>query len=416
MVSIYFVSTYKPILCGIADYLKFLLSGVPKEKWKVISFNLKKFQDSLGRLTGGKKESPKQVWYGITNRRAPSLNEILEGIKNFQKKDEKYLLWFQHTFGIWKNLRGFARLLRELNGLKIKKIVSFHTIHFQSGQTPWGMEKREYNLLKAIFPWVDAVTVFSLGSYLAIKKAFPQHINKTHILGHGIHYFPRIIKMSKNIAKRKVYQFLIKKSNLEEEKKSELKKENIFLDPKILIIGNAGFVTPTKNTEKLFLMRNYLQKVFHQRKIVAIYIGTPREKSKKELNYSEKLNKMHNGKNIFFLETWLPEEFLLPFQKALDINFYWPKKCTQSGILAHILGTGNLIAGRDMEGSGEMLKEAGQIVDKDFGKLILKIKKVISSPNLLKEMERKAIKYAKKYSWGNQALKHYKLAERIISS
>jgi len=416
MVSIYFVSTYKPILCGIADYLKFLLKELPPTRWKIISFNLKKFQDSLGRLTDEKKESPKQVWYGITNRRAPSLNEILKGVKSFQKKDGKYLLWFQHTFGIWKNLRGFARLLRELNGLKIKKVVSFHTIHFQSKQTPWGMEKREYNLLKGIFPWVDAVTVFSRGSYLAIKKAFPQYINKTFILKHGIHYFPRIIKMSKDTAKRKVFQFLIGKSNLEEEKKTELEKEKIFLDPKILMVGSAGFVTPSKNTEKLFLMRNYLQKVFPQRKVVALYIGTPREKSKKELNYSEKLKKMHDGKNIFFLETWLPEEFLSPFQRALDINFYWPRKCTQSGMLAHILGTGSLIAGRDMEGSGEILKEAGQIVDKDFEKLIFKIKKVISSPSLLKKIEEKSIKYAKKYSWENQALKHYQLAERIVSS
>lgn len=416
MVSIYFVSTYQPILCGIADYLKFLLREIPKEKWKVISFSLKDFQDSLGRLTLARRESSKQVWYGITNRRTPSSNEILEGTKKFPKEDEKYILWFQHTFGIWKNLRGFARLLRELNKVKIKKIVSFHTIHFQSKETPWGMEKREYNLLKAIFPWVDAITVFSRGCYLATKKAFPQYISKTYILRHGIHYFPRIIKMSKIEAKRKIHQFLIEKSNLEEEKKTELKKENIFLDPKVLIIGNAGFITPTKNTEKLFLMRSLLQGVIPQKKVIALYIGTPREKSKKELNYSQKLKKMHNGKNIFFLETWLPEEFLPLFQKALDMNFYWPRKCTQSGILAHILGTGSLIAGRDMEGSGEILKEAGQITDKDFEKLILKIKKIISNLSLLKEIEKKTLKYAKKYSWGNQALRHYELAERIISS
>lgn len=416
MVSIYFVSTYQPILCGIADYLKFLLREIPKEKWKVISFSLKDFQDSLGRLTLARRESSKQVWYGITNRRTPSSNEILEGTKKFPKEDEKYILWFQHTFGIWKNLRGFARLLRELNKVKIKKIVSFHTIHFQSKETPWGMEKREYNLLKAIFPWVDAITVFSRGCYLATKKAFPQYISKTYILKHGIHYFPRIIKMSKIEARRKIHQFLIEKSNLEEEKKTELKKENIFLDPKVLIIGNAGFITPTKNTEKLFLMRSLLQGVIPQKKVIALYIGTPREKSKKELNYSQKLKKMHNGKNIFFLETWLPEEFLPLFQKALDMNFYWPRKCTQSGILAHILGTGSLIAGRDMEGSGEILKEAGQITDKDFEKLILKIKKIISNLSLLKEIEKKTLKYAKKYSWGNQALRHYELAERIISS
>ena len=149
-----------------------------------------------------------------------------------------------------------------------KKIVSFHTIHFQSKETPWGMEKREYNLLKAIFPWVDAITVFSRGSYLATKKAFPQYISKTYILKHGIHYFPRIIKMSKIEARRKIHQFLIEKSNLEEEKKIELKKENIFLDPDALLIGNSGFVSPNKNTEKLFLMRDLLQKsIPHKKKI-----------------------------------------------------------------------------------------------------------------------------------------------------
>ena len=280
MVSIYFVCTYKPILCGIADYLRFLLKEIPKEKWKIISFNLKNFRDSLGRVIPEGKESPKQVWYGITNRRAPSSNEILEGIKKFSKKDEKFILWFQHTFGIWKNLRGFARLLRELNGLKIKKVVSFHTIHFQSKRTPWGMEKREHNLLKAIFPWVDAVTVFSKGSFLAIKKAFPKYISKTCILRHGTHFFPEVIKMSKVEAKREINQFLIEKSDLKEEKKFELKKENIFLDPKVLMIGNAGFISPHKNTEKLFLIRDPLQEIFPQRKVVAIYIGTPREKRK----------------------------------------------------------------------------------------------------------------------------------------
>ena len=415
MVSIYFVSTYQPILCGIADYLKFLLREIPKEKWKVISFSLKDFQDSLGRLTLARRESSKQVWYGITNRRTPSSNEILEGTKKFPKEDEKYILWFQHTFGIWKNLRGFARLLRELNKVKIKKIVSFHTIHFQSKETPWGMEKREYNLLKAIFPWVDAITVFSRGCYLATKKAFPQYISKTYILKHGIHYFPRIIKMSKIEARRKIHQFLIEKSNLEEEKKIELKKENIFLDPDALLIGNSGFVSPNKNTEKLFLMRDFLQKSTPDKKIVAIYVGTQREKNKKELNYSIKLRKLHNGIDKFFLETWLPGKILPIFQRALDINFYWPRKCTQSGIISHILGTGSLIAGRDMEGSGEMLKEAGQIAEKDFQKLTLEIKKIISNPNLIKKVERRALSYAKKYSWKNQALKHYKLADYILS-
>jgi len=415
MVSIYFVSTYQPILCGIADYLKFLLKEVPKEKWKVISFNLKNFQDSLGRIIPAKKGSSKQVWYGITNRRAPSKKEILEGIKRLRRGEEKYILWVQHTFGIWRNSLGFARLLRELKELNIKTVVSLHTFHFQSKEPPWGMRRQEYSLLRRLFPWVDAITVFSKGSYLAIKKAFPKYISKTHILKHGIHLFPEIIKMSKNKTKRKIYEFLVEKSDLKKEQKTELKRENIFFDPNVLLIGNSGFVSPDKNTERLFLMRDLLQKFIPDKKIVAIYVGTPREKSKKKLKYALKLRKLHNGINKFFLETWLPGKMLPIFQKALDINFYWPKKCTQSGIIAHILGTGTLIAGRYMEGSGEMLKEAGQIVEKDFQKLAFKIKKIISNPNLIKKSEKKALNYAKKYSWVKQALEHYKLADDIIS-
>jgi len=415
MTPIYFISTYKPILCGIADYLKFLLKEIPKEKWKVISFDLKSFQDSLGRLTHEKKESPKQVWYGITNRRAPSTSEILKGIKKFNKKKENFVFWIQHTFGIWKDLRGFSRLLRELSKFKIKKIISFHTIHFQSQQTPFGMEKKEYNLLKKVLPWVEAITVFSKGSARVVKKAFPAFKNKVHILQHGIPSYPEIIKMPKKEAKRRIYKFLIEKTDLPRERISELKKENIFLDPNALLIGSSGFISPNKNTEKLFLMRDFLQNIIPEKKIVAIYVGIRREGSKKEINYSQKLHRFHNGRNKYFLETWLPQEMLPIFQRALDINFYWPKKCTQSGILSHILGTGVIIAGRDMEGSGEMLRESGQIAEKNFESLILKTKKIILNPFLLRKIERKAIKYAKKYSWENQALRHYKLAEKIIS-
>jgi len=415
MVSIYFVCTYKPILCGIGSYLKFLLKEIPKNQWKVISFDLKGFQLSRGRLTIEKKESPKQVWYGVTNRRALSAGEILEGIKKFAKKDTKYILWFEHSFGMWKNSRGFAKMLRQLNELKIKKIISFHTIHFQSKETPWGMEKREHKLLQTLFPYVEAITVFTKGAYRAVTKAFPEYKNKVYILRHGINFFPEIIKMSKKEAREKVYKFLIKKSNLTKEKKIELKKENIFFTPSTLMIGSVGLITPTKNIESLFSARDFLQKIISKKKIVAIHMGTTRERMKKFLNYSQKLQKIHDGVNNFFLEIWLPEKILPVCQKAFDVNYYWPRKCTQSGMTPQALGTGAIIAGRDMEGSGEILKEAGQITEKDFQRLLIKIKKTTLNSKFRRKIEKRALKYIKKFSWRNQALKHYKLAEYIYS-
>ncbi len=78
------------------------------------------------------------------------------------------------------------------------------------------------------------------------------------------------------------------------------------------------------------------------------------------------------------------------------------------------MGAGAIIAGRDLEGAGEMLKEAGQLVDTDLRHLIMKIKKLIGNPELEERMEEKALGYAEEFSWENQARKHYELAESIL--
>jgi len=415
MISIYFVCSCPPILCGIGSYLKSLLKEIPKNKWKAISFDLKNFQLSKGRLTSEKKENPKQVWYGIANRRAPSAAEILEGIKKFAKKNGKYILWFEHSFGMWKNSYNFGKMIQELSDLKIKKIISFHTIHFQSKETPRGMEKKEYKLLKNILPYVEAVTVFSRGACQAVRRAFPEYQKRIYILRHGISHYPKIVKMSKKEARKKLFNFLIKKTNLPKKKKIELKKENSFFVSGTFIMGSVGFITPTKNIESLFSTRDSLQRIIPEKKVRAIHIGTIREKRKGFLNYHQKLQKMRNGINKFYLDIWLPDEMLPICQKAFDINYYWPRKCTQSGITPQALGVGGIIAGRNMEGSGEILKEAGQIIEEDSQKLLLRIKKIALNQKLRGKMEKKALKYVKQFSWRNQALKHYKLAERVYS-
>ena len=103
-------------------------------------------------------------------------------------------------------------------------------------------------------------------------------------------------------------------------------------------------------------------------------------------------------------------------QRAFDINFYWPRECTQSGVLAHQLGAGAIIAGRDLEGVGETLKEAGQLADTDLRCLVLKMKNLIDNPELAERIEESALRYAAEFSWPNQARRHYELAESLLSS
>jgi hypothetical protein len=102
-------------------------------------------------------------------------------------------------------------------------------------------------------------------------------------------------------------------------------------------------------------------------------------------------------------------------QRAFDINFYWPSDCTQSGILSHALGAGAIVAGRDLEGVGETLREAGGLADKDLWRLLTQMKNQIINPVLGKEREDAARQYAARLSWQKQAQLHCDLADYVLS-
>ena len=43
MVSVCFVGTYKPIMCGIADYTSFITRESPVGRWGMLSFDLENY-------------------------------------------------------------------------------------------------------------------------------------------------------------------------------------------------------------------------------------------------------------------------------------------------------------------------------------------------------------------------------------
>ena len=101
--------------------------------------------------------------------------------------------------------------------------------------------------------------------------------------------------------------------------------------------------------------------------------------------------------------------------RALDVYFYWPSECTQSGIVAHALGAGATIACRDLEGVGETVKMAGGLAHNDLEGLLLDIRELLLDPSLSEQMSERALGYADNFSWRNQALRHFELAEQLYS-
>lgn len=407
MAYITFITPYKPIICGIADYTEFTTRESLPGTWAVLSFNLEQYG---APLSNNKVSLTDPVSYCIPSRYDFSASSILKGIRH----SEDEVLWFQHEFGIWPDDVRFVNMLRDLDGIKV---VSPHSLHFQSDETIYGLRRREHSFLQILLPHIDAITVFSDGVYQAVTRAFPEYCERVHILRHGTHLYPEIARMSRLEAKKRIHEFLIGESGLDQASKGKLRQEGVFLDPEATLIGGTGFISRSKGIDPLFNARDVLHEMLPGRRIIAVYVGFLRQTDNKDgSRWAVKLRGRCSDAGHFFLETYLPGDLLPVMLRALDIHFYWPGDCTQSGIIAHALGTGATIACRDMEGVGEMVKMAGGLTSPDFSRLIDGVRWLVLDRGLRDEMSERAVRYAEEFSWRNQALKHFELAEQLCRS
>lgn len=407
MAFITFVTPYKPINCGIADYSDFIVREGPLGGCDVASFNLENYGVPI------RNDRPSltcPVWYGIPSRDDYSASSVLEGLK----PHEDHVLWFQHEFGIWRDNARFVNMLRDLNETKV---VTLHSLHFQSSETPYGLRRQEYTFLHLLLPHTDAITVFSDGVYKAVTRAFSEYSDKVHVLRHGTHLYLGLARMSRAKAKARIHEYLVGECGLDQASKDSLRQQGVFLDSDTMVIGGTGFITASKGIQLLYDARDALKQMLPERKIAAVYVGFLREAgSSTDSKFAAEMRTKCDGAGQFFLEIYLPGDMLPVLQRALDIYFYWPSDCTQSGIVAHALGAGATIACRDMEGVGETMKMAGALTSTDFEQLITGIKELVFNPWLRNEMSERAVRYAEAFSWRNQALKHFELAERLCRS
>ncbi len=406
MITVCFVGTYPPIMCGIADYTHYIARNGPLGEWRVISFALD--EDTPVSAHQGKPYVP-ESWHGIPGSEDLTVPVVKRGLETLGCADSDSVVWFQHEFNIWTNS---LALMATFRGLDLPKIVTFHTLHFQSAETTSGLCCREYDLLRTLLPHVDAITVFGHGVYHAVTLAFPEHRHKVHVIRHGTHQYSEANRLRRADAKRRLGDYLIGESILDEATRRALDDQRIFTDSDTVIVGQTGFLHPIKGSEYLFPARDRLQELLPDRRVVAMRIGEARQADHR--GHVTELHRAQNLKDKYLLELWLPQETLPIAQRAFDVNFYWPSDCTQSGILSHAFGSGALIAGRDLEGVGETLRKAGAIYDTDQDSLLLKIRQVLIDEKLRKEIEQAGIAYAARYSWENQAQRHRELAQSLF--
>jgi hypothetical protein len=404
MAFITFVSPYKPIVCGIADYTSFLTDQSPPGQWDVISFDL----NSYGVPTDSDPPASMQdVWYGIPSRDHFSAEAVLRGLR----RRDGQVLWFQHEFGIWRDDYRFVDMLR---GLSMPKVLTMHTLHFQSQETRYGLRSREYSFLRIVLPHIDAVTAFTDGAFTAVTGAFPEHAHKVHLLRHGTHLYPEVAGLSRAEAREKMRRYLMWECGLDQETRDDVRRRRIFEDPQVVLIGGAGFVTANKGIELIYYVRDAVQRMLPDKKLAAVYVGFLREvDSTDDMRRAAELKGRCQRSEDLFLQTYLPATMLPVFLRALDVHFYWPADCTQSGIIAHAVGAGATIAARDLEGVGETVMLAGGMAFRDLREAVDGVAQLVLSPGRRDEVSRQAIEYAERDSWRNQVAEHYALAEEI---
>ena len=398
---IHFVSTFPPIICGIGDYTKCLVSKLPEGSWRVISPQITEFASSDELCNH-------HVSY-IISLSNPHLPGSLDG----------ELVWFQHAFGMWgEPSLPFYKLVAEARERKCKIVATLQALHFQSPETPYGLDEREYRLLKEVLPFLDALPVFCDGTRQAVIRAFPDYEKKLSVLRHGVQIYPA--KISQNKAKKKFLGYLINQANISDAKKQEITSlYDVFFSGKTVLVGNFGFITKDRDPFSVFRLRERLQIELPKHKVIAIYMGIiqnrvdkPRAETLPLLN---ELNSIHDGTRNFFYENYIPDE-ILPFAfRALDFTLIWYEKATQSGRMAFAQGTGTCVVGRDIEGVGETLRLSGLPAANTIDELSEKVKRLVLEPKLREEIQRKSLDYAHRFSFDVQAQKHLLIEQALCS-
>jgi hypothetical protein len=400
--KITFISTYPPIMCGIANYLKNIIEQLPENTWQVISFKLRKSKNF--KILPEREKEPNTHY--ILPR-----TEIRKVAKRVNRLANGSVVWIQHEFGIWGRENNCAEFVKFIAEIKGKKIITFHTIHFQSNETPYGLKEIEYKLLENILPLVDTITVFSDGAYLAVCGAFPDFKDKVVVLRHHCKFYPPV--PTKN-AKEKLIESLLSSKTISSKSKKQLENLGKIISKKnVKLIGDIGFISPSKGSEIIYLVRDELEKKINQ-KVISMYIGTVQDPtSNEQVNYAKKLKSFHDGKKNFFINLYIPERTLNFYLKAFDAIIFWPNDCTQSGRLSILQGVGVCGIGKDMEGVGETMKLSALPTVKTYGSLINVLARVLTRPDSKNLMIGMTRTYARKFRCSIQAKKTLRLANAV---
>ncbi len=404
---IVFASTYPPVVCGIGNYLSYLVGAMERGAASLVAFDPKDYGD---RVASGQAVDPHVPVRLALARPTPDPAELVEAVADVTPLPlDRTVLWFQHAPDIWPQ---FPTLLRALRHFPVRKVASLHTVHFQSPQTPSGLRSSEQQMLRDLLPWLDRITVFTPSARQAVRRAFPEYGDKVTLLRHGVHG-PQPIERDE--ARRRLAQYLSRVSDAVHPRGGVSSLLRALDDPDAVVLGSLGFLQWDKGFEAVYDLRDALQARLPERRVVGLVMGFVRDRAdRRNGQLLARLAARADGDGRFLVTTLTPDAVFQAGLRALDLNLYWPDSPTQSGRVAHALGVGASLIGRDVEGLGEALRDAGAPVCTGFDELVSCTLDLLRSPARLQSLRVRYLEYAEQYAWKRQAQCHLEIARAML--
>ena len=403
-----FASTYPPVVCGIGKYTQRLVQEMPGGRATVVAFHPERYGAPLE--PGPVPEQRVRVIYAL-DWPATDPRDLVDAVASLRVDLARTVLWFQHTYGMWPR---FPDLLTRLEDFPGYKVASLHSVHFQSPETRWGLPLSEYRALQEILPRLDCATVFTSGAYEAVRRAFPEHATKVSLLRHAMESGPAL---PRDQARRSLGQYVARVASAVRPLGGAQRLLDALADPSSVFVGCLGFIQWDKGFQMAYSVRDALEGRLRGRRVVGLVMGSLRvpedRRNQRELAH---LEEAADGKNRFLVVAMPPDPVFRAAFRAVDINVFWPDSPTQSGRLAHALGMGAVVIGRDIEGVGEELREAGATVCRDFDELVGKAVRLLTDKARAADASVRARRYATLYSWANQGRYHLQIADALVNT
>lgn len=374
-----FFANYPPKECGIATFTKHLATAMdkkwnPKVKSRVIAINEE----------GSFYNYNKKVIFEVAKN---DIEHYIEIAKKVNETENIKILCVQHEFGIFGGEYG-NYIIPFLETVQKPVVVTFHTV------LPDPDEKRK-KVVQAIAKRSSAIVVLAKIAAEILIREYEIEKNKIHVVYHGIENVP--------------FQ------------NNDLAKKKLKLEGKTVLL-TYGLLGRGKGIE--YMIKALPKLVGKYPNLLYLVVGETHPAVRKEegekyrnelINLARKL-KIEN--HVKFYNKYLPDQELIEYGIAADIYIgtNMDKNQISSGPLAEALGYGKAIVATPSFCAKELLADGRGLLaefrnPESFARAI---DKMLSSPELKKEMERQAYAFSRQMTWPNVAIQYLRIFNRIV--